>query len=193
MKKISWKSALVGRLVGAACAMFLILFTMSATVANAALLTFDTLGDDTTVPSGYGGLMWNNFYSLDGVNYDGNPSGYEAGVVSPNNVAFNGFGSPASITIKSGFFKLNSAYLTGAWNDNLVVTVKGYIISTRGVRILIYSHSYRLSATHPTLIKFTPVIVQEVDFISSGGTPHEGYTGSGEHFAIDNLNVTLQR
>jgi hypothetical protein len=187
MKKISWKSALVGRLVAAACAACLLLFTLSATVAHAALLNFDTIGENA-IPQGYGNLMWDNFYVLDAADYANNPSGYLAGMVSAKNVAYNAFADPATIsTSDKGFFILNSAFLTGAWNDNLVVTVKGYLFGG-----LVYTKRYTLSATHPTLIRFPAVPVQRVVFSSSGGTNH-GYDDSGEHFAMDNLNVTVIR
>ena len=42
------------------------------------------------------------------------------------------------------------------------------------------------------LINFGYVNVSQVDFISSGGTPHPGYNGAGTHFAMDNLVVTTQ-
>ena len=79
---------------------------------------------------------------------------------------------------------LLSAYLTAAWNDNLRVELKGY----NGAR-LIYDNTYTLSATAPTLITFNYVGVTSVQFISSGGTLHPGYCGSGEHFVMDNVTV----
>jgi len=147
-------------------------------------LMFDTLGVFVMVPNGYGGLNWNNFETLDGITYSGNPSGYLAGMVSISNVVFNADpGSPSSIT-SANPFNLFSAYLTAAWNDNLQLEAKGY---TNGV--LIYDNTYTLSATNPTLINFNFLGVTEVDFTSSGGTPHSGYSGGGTYFAMDNVNV----
>jgi hypothetical protein len=141
-------------------------------------LTFDTLAAGA-VPAGYGGLNWNNFTVYDGV---GSVSGYGAGVVSTNNIAYNGGGGAASIT-STNPFNLFSAYLTAAWNDNLQVEAKGY---ANGV--LIYDNTYTLSATNPTLINFNYLGVTEVDFTASGGTPH-GYAGSGTEFVMDNVNA----
>src|SRR5450759_2874870 len=100
---------------------------MLRVVTNAAttLITFDDLSGSLAVPVGYNGLTWNNFYCLDGVNYSGAGSGYNAGVVSPSNVAYNGYGNPASIS-SAGSFNLLSAYLTAAWTSNLHVEVMGY-------------------------------------------------------------------
>jgi len=143
-------------------------------------LTFDTLAV-AAVPAGYGGLNWNNFTVLDGVHYPHNPSGYGAGVVSTNNVAWSTGG--ASIT-NANPFNLFSAYLTAAWSDNLQVETKGY---ANGV--LIYDNTYTLNVTNPTLVNFNYLGVTEVDFIASGGTQHPGYYGSGTQFAMDNVNA----
>lgn len=175
MKKTSWKY------IVAACSACLFLFTASA---NAGLLTFDTLGTgESVIPSGYGGLQWDNFYSLDGLTY-GQPSGYTPGVVSKSNVAYNGSGAPASIFVDQGSFTPVLAYLTAAWNDNLKVQVKGYL---RGRLVL--NRTYTLSATKPMLVVFGPR-VDELDFSSSGGTAHSAYhTDPGYQFAMDNLLV----
>jgi hypothetical protein len=185
MKKISWKSAPMGRLVAAACATCMILFTMSATVVHAQI-TFDNLPNSTggtPVPNGYSGLQWDNFYVVNGENNQYNPSGYQAGVVSRNNDVFNGFGETAEAYVNSGSFTPVYAYMTAAWNDNLQVEVTGYL---RGKKV--FDHTYTLSATRPTLCVFA-VTVDTLDFNSSGGTPHAGYSGGGEHFAMDNFLV----
>jgi hypothetical protein len=129
---------------------------------------------------------------MNGVTYAG-PSGYNAGVVSISNIAYNAYGSPASIS-NSIPFNLISAYLTAVWYDNLQVEAKGYIGTA-----LVYDNTYFLNATSPTLINFGYAGITEVVFISSGGTAHPGYSGGGTHFAVDNmlvvfpaLNPTLQ-
>lgn len=144
--------------------------------------TFDDLGTGGTVPNGYLGVNWNNFSYFNGITYGGNPSGYQAGVISVSNVAYNPFGNPASITSPNPF-DLHSAYLTAAWNDNLQLRAQGY---SRGN--LVYDQTYTLQATMPTLINFDFLGVTEVDFTPSGGTPHLPYgTGSATHFAMDNV------
>jgi len=146
------------------------------------LVTFDDLsGSGLPVPIGYGGLTWSNFSYLIGADHPN--SGYPAGTVSPPNAAYNPYGTPASI-ISTGLVNFVSAFLTAAWNDNLQVQVKGYSGAT-----LVYSNSYTLSATAPTLINFNYLGVNKVDFISSGGTPHPGYSGSGTHFVMDNVVI----
>src|SRR5438270_158892 len=95
-------------------------------------ITFDSIETDTegvSIENGFAGLNWENFYVLDGVDYG--PSGYQTGVVSPYNVAYNGYGSPASIVSPDSrtFFVLTSADMTAAWEDNLRVEIKGYVMN----------------------------------------------------------------
>ena len=151
------------------------------------LVTFDELtptASGLAVPANYASLNWSNFFYIDGVNYAGNPSGFQAGVVSSNNVAYNAAANPAGIV--GGLFDLNSAYLTAGWNDNLEVEAKGYIGG-----VLSYDQTYSLSATARTLIQFNYLGVDQVDFVSSGGSHHAGYGGTGTNFVMDNVDLTL--
>lgn len=148
--------------------------------------TFDDLpypGTGIPVPVGYRGVTWNNFYYVDSTQLPS--SGYVPGAVSPLNCAYNSFGNPASITSAKPFNFL-SAWVTAAWRDNLSLEVKGL---ANGV--LVYDQTYSPSATTPTLLTFDMRNVTEVDFISSGGTPHAGYSGSGAQFVLDNVSLSL--
>jgi hypothetical protein len=111
-------------------------------------------------------------------------SGYQNGVLSANNVAFNGSGNPAELS-SSGPFDLNSAWLTAAWNDGLQLEVQGFAGGT-----LLYDQTYTLNAAAPTLLAFNYLGVDEVSFSSSGGINH-GYDGSGTQFVMDNLTVSV--
>lgn len=147
------------------------------------VIKFDDLPSNfVSVPPGYHGLNWSNLTYMDGVNYFGNPSGYQVGVVSSNYVIF-GDGVDIGV-ISAGMFDLVSAYVTAAWNDNLQFVAKGYIKGT-----LVYNQTNILSATAPTLVHFNFYGVDEVDFTASGGSPHAGYGGAGTWFALDNLSV----
>src|SRR5580658_3732952 len=106
--------------------LFIGIALVGATAAGnaATLLTFDDLpaGGPSAlyppvVPNGYGGLNWGNFAVENGLEFDATPGdGYYYGVVSSSNVAFNDYGNPASITVSSGLFDLDSGYLTSALN-----------------------------------------------------------------------------
>ena len=175
-----------------------ILATMltSACMAQNVTITFDDLptpviddtdgdGDvdvyDGSVTNGYNGLTWDNF----GVASAAEPhfSGYYAGTISPTNVAFNGNGNPADF-YGTNQFRLVSAYLTAAWNDDLQLEVLGYLNGT-----VVYNNIYYLSSTSPTLINFNNAVVNDVSFQSSGGSHNPNYDEYGEQFALDNLTI----
>jgi hypothetical protein len=185
MKKSNWTCLSIKKYIATVCASGLLSFTLSA---GAGLITFDELPNTTAglwVPPSYQQLVWSNFGYVNGTDYSSNPSGYQRGVVSRHNVAFNSGGTPASISVgPGGSFVPLSAYVTAAWNDNLQLQVEGYL---RGRRVI--NRTYKLSATKPTIIKFG-VRVDQLVFTPSGGTPHSGYPGIGSNFALDNLQVT---
>lgn len=148
------------------------------------LITFDDLTPSpflgSAIPSPYDGLYWSNFYVLDGQEqYSTN--GYLLGIVSAPNVAFNGYGDPASITA-NGSFNFISACLTAAWMDNLQVEAQGY---SNGV--LLYDTTTALSAVTPQVVTYNYMGVDEVDFRSFGGSPHPGWASGGEQFVMDNV------
>jgi hypothetical protein len=137
---------------------FVVVGTMATVQANATLLTFDDISaGETLVPGGYGGLTWNNFYVLDGKSDLG---GFKNGVVSGNNVAYNGDGDIASAN--GAKFDLNSAYLTSAWFDDNSLTVVGYL---KGVEQ--YRETYVLNTAAPTFINFNFLGIDSVTFSSS--------------------------
>jgi hypothetical protein len=138
------------------------------------LITFDDIAATTTgipITNGYGGLVWSNFYALDAFDYT-SPSGYQVGVVSGSNVAYNAYGGPASIS-QSNSFNLVSGYFTAAWVNNLQMQVVGAAAGG-----MTYSNNYVLSNTNRTFINFGYTGVTNVLFISSGS-----------QVAVDNLNV----
>jgi len=162
-------------------------------IARAEIITFNDLnpgslpGHDEPwegpIPNGYDGFTWNNWWVMDTSIAPSDDIGYRNGSVTPPNVAYNGYGTPAFFS--STPFTLNSAYLTGAWNDGLRVEVQGFVGAT-----LTYDNTYTVNTESPTLISFDYVGVDEVNFITSGGV-NVGYGGSGEQVAMDDLNVTF--
>ncbi len=153
--------------------------------AAAGTVTFDDLSASggIQIANGYAGLNWDNFFALDGVNYNSNPSGYQAGIVSPNNVAYNAFGDPASFS-STNPFTLISVYITAAWNDGLNVRIQGLLNGN-----IVDEMTVIPSATAPTLYSFNWANIDTVNFVSAGGEQHPGYTGSGTHFAMDNVTL----
>jgi hypothetical protein len=151
-----------------------------------ATLGFDDLpGTIVPIPNGYGNLNWNNFYYLDAVNYYGNPSGYLNGMVSPNNVAFNGFGDPATVysSLVDPFYIL-SGYITGAWRDGLEINIVGYNAGNP-----VISGDFLIDSTGPTYFYATGVVLIDSLVITSSGGVNPGYGLDGTQFALDNLTL----
>jgi hypothetical protein len=165
----------------------LLAFAVGAS-AVADTINFDDLNGsgDQTIQNGYAGLNWDNVYIYDATHDPAqlNPSGYQFSVVSPDNVAFNGFGNPATVSSDT-VFNLHSAYLTAVWKDNLVVEAIGSLLGAP-----IYDNTYSLRATEATLINFNYFGIDSVQLsIFSAGTQHPGYSQDTNQVAIDNLNV----
>jgi hypothetical protein len=156
--------------------------TLSAIApAQAITINFDDIPENP-IANGYQGFNWDNFYALNAVTFGIQPSGYRNGMVSPVNVAFNPFGSPASVS-SSNPFTFNSVFLTGAWNDNLTIQVQGFLGTTEQ-----YNQTVVASAFSPTLFTFDFTGIDKVTFTSSGGT-NAGFGRVGTQFAMDNLRV----
>ena len=163
-------------------AFVLVLFT--AGYAGATVLTFDDLAtpsySGTQIGSSYGGLTWDSdWYYVDAYNQAYPLSGYRNGVVSDNNVAYNGFASTVSIT--DGEFDFNGAYFTAAWNTGLHITL------TAGLGAdTLYTETIVINPYGPTWFDFNFSGIDWLIFDSWGGT-NAGLGGSGEHFVMDNF------
>lgn len=132
--------------------------------ASAGILTFDELGGIGSIdfiPNGYGGFNWVNMGYLDAVNY-GSPSGYQIGLISPNNVAFNAYGNSATVSLATGTFDFNSAYLTSAWYEPNILTVEGFLSGN-----LVGTKQVPLSTTAPILATFNYANIDTLSFSSS--------------------------
>src|SRR5664279_109611 len=104
------------------------IYLVSIAVGFTDTLTFDDLptshGSFAAPPNGYGGVNWNNFQAVDGTT-ESPQTGYRTGMVTPNNVLFDGFANPAFIT-NVDLFTLSSGYVTAALVDGLHLEVQGF-------------------------------------------------------------------
>lgn len=151
--------------------------------ASATTLTFDDISSATIgfIPDGYGGLDWDEMAFINGeLTYTN--SGYENGTVSGDYVAFNN--AEAVATASGTVFDFNSAYLTGAWNNGLNITVRGFLGASQ-----LYSQTVVVNTTGPTLFNFNYLGVDRVTFASFGGT-NAGLGLGGTHFAMDDFTFT---
>jgi hypothetical protein len=145
------------------------------------LLDFDDLstgpaGSYAVIQNGYGGLQWSGFGAINATLLSP-PDGYLAGMISPDNVAFNDDEYDRRASISSGnVFNLDSAYLTAQVVEGMQVEVQGFAGNQ-----LTYDNTYTLSATTPSLINFNYDGITQVEFI-----PLNPVT----IFVMDNLTVT---
>jgi len=152
-------------------------------IAQAQFINFDDMsGCGTALANGYKGFNWSDFYVLDGTNRSCiEVSGYSNGVVSSPMVAYNAFGSTASVS-NSNPFTFNSVYMTAAWNDGLNVVVNAY----DAFNVLMFTSGFTLNSESATQKVFNWAGVSSVEFSASGGTD-QGYGGSGTHIVFDNM------
>jgi hypothetical protein len=150
--------------------------------ANATTIGFDDMscGTATQIPVGYQGLYWGNFYCLSSSTFV--PSGYANGVITPPNVAFNGWGGISGI-YSSSTFTLTSGYFSGAWNNGLMVNVVAFLDNVE-----VDSISFVVNTTAPLLETFDWTDIDSVEFSSWGGTS-AGYVGVGTQFVLDSLVI----
>jgi hypothetical protein len=170
------------------CVVVGLTLVITAEPANAAMtvgvLTFDDLpnpGGGIPIPNGYGGGNWSNMYYLKSSALPPN-SGYQNGMVSSPNVAYNAFANPALVT--DGTFDFKGAYLTAAWRDGLNIKVEGYLGATQ-----LYTQTVVVNHTGPTWFAFNYSGIDTLKFSSWGGTEVPNLGGSGAHFAMDNFTV----
>jgi hypothetical protein len=122
-------------------------------------------------------VLHSNVHGVSGDNY---------GMVSPSNVAYNGFGNPAEIDSTGTNFTFLSAYLTGAWNSNLNIEVEGFRSG-----VLVYDLTVIAAATNSTLFTFNYLNIDRLYFNSFGGQNAGFASGLGEEFVMDNLTLEL--
>ncbi len=115
-------------------------------------------------------------------------NGYATAKNSGIFVAFNGFGNPMSMSLPIGqTFQLNGLVLSAAWNDNLVVTIKG-----TSSDVLRYQSVVTLEvATKTTLTGLKWSGIDNVTFSSANGTLYPGLGGSGTQLVIDDIDVSV--
>jgi hypothetical protein len=152
------------------------------------ILTFDETGisSQIAIPDGYGGLDWSNINHLNGSTIaGGGDTGYDNGLVSGTEVAYNSFANDGTITKSSGTFDFAGTYASAAWRDGLEVTFTG---SKNGSQL--YSTTVSVDHTGPNwqALNFTGIDTLKIS--TSGGTEVSGLIGSGAHVALDNFAVS---
>ncbi len=161
-------------------------------LTHAQVINFDDIGVPngaaTSMPAGYKGFNWSQLWVGNGegmviVYGISEPNGYIDGRVSGSLVAYNYAGNTASISLDSGTFNLNGAYLTAAYGTGLHIDIEGYAGGS-----LAYSQTVVVDQSGPTWFNFNYNGIDTVSFTSYGGS---GGPGSGQNFVLDNLNISI--
>ncbi len=116
-------------------------------------------------------------------------TGFENGSVGPGTgVVFNGNGTQGMVVSSptSTKFNFNGAYLTGAWNDGLNVTVTAFLNSVQ-----VDTQTVTTSFSTATFFTFNFTNIDTLKFTSSGGTQAPNVDGSGPEFVMDNFTFTI--
>jgi PEP-CTERM motif len=147
------------------------------------------------VTNGYGGLNWTNVYYMNKsyatASFPG--SGYIPGTTSAPNVAFDGFGTAATIIDPTTFLNFDSAELTSAWVPNLNLLVQGFNTNVSGT-VPRFTRTVTLSNTAPTLFNFDSggafVGVNELVFTPFVNPTDPNPNPAGTQFAMDDFTFT---
>jgi hypothetical protein len=148
---------------------------LACSTASAGVVNFDDLSGDPTLPlaSGYAGFNWAD---MGAIRSDAAPgTGFEAGVVSPTNTAYNWYGLTATISTADGnAFTFAGADFTSAYVEQ-EISFEGY----RNGALVLSSGAYTLDTVTP----------QWIGLGWSGIDTLVIYNSSGTQWAMDDFTV----
>lgn len=153
--------------------------------SNNTLVTFDDLNGVTPPPNGYNNIKWTNAGVLKAPSI---LSGYYTGTVSGNYTSNNLFGNPMIMNSTNGsYITLYSAAVAAAWYNNLKFTVVGY-----NSNVVIVNTTFTLQVFNISYLTFIGYSgLDAIKFTTSGGTLNSAVTGSGTHYAMDNICLSF--
>ena len=140
---------------------------LSSSFATAAVIDFDDLSGNPTdvIADGYQGFNWTILGSANSGEYPA--SGFEAGVVSGNNAAFNWYGLDASVTLAGeGSFDFIGAFFTAAWIGDYFheLVFEGLL---DGVLVYSSDSSVALASDSPTWIQLDWTGIDQLNIYSN--------------------------
>ena len=126
---------------------------LCTSLASAAVINFDDLSGNPaeTITDGYQGFNWTTLGSINSSEYPG--SGFEAGVVSGNNSAYNMYGLDANVSLATGgSFDFIGAFFTAAWVGDYYheISFEGWL---DGVLVYSVDSAIALANDSPTWIQ----------------------------------------
>ncbi|MFC5547588.1 PEP-CTERM sorting domain-containing protein [Massilia aerilata] len=138
----------------------------ACSAASAGVIDFDDLPGDPTLPldSGYAGFNWTN---IGAIRSDAAPgTGFETGVVSPSNAAYNWYGLTATISTADGkAFSFAGADFTSAYVDQ-EISFEAY----RNGELVRSSGAYTLDTLAPQWIRLDWAGIDTLVIYNSSGT-----------------------
>lgn len=154
----------------------LCLSLLLAETSFAVVLTFDDYTTDSMYHpiSGYGGFDWFNIGVIDPVAHGYVGTGYNYGTVSPDYVAFNGYGNYATVSSATPFNFIGAYFTSGSGIDH-DVTVEGFFGG-----MSLYSQTYTVNTTSPTWLSFNYTNVDSLTLWSL----------TNMHFVMDDFTIT---
>jgi hypothetical protein len=134
------------------------------------------------VEDGYAGLDWTNVVAID-ERYYGEGSGYQS--TTPYDVGLNAFAGMASFSAAENF-RFVKGIFSGAWNDDLSVTIRGYDDG-----VLVGETTFTVDYDEQLLVKFGKLFkdVDTIEIRSAGGVDNPDGVGGGSHVSFDSLVI----
>lgn len=156
---------------------------LCTSLASAAVIDFDDLSGNPfdAIADGYQGFNWTTLGSSSNSEFPG--SGYEAGVVSGSNAAFNFFASDVSISLASeGSFDFIGAFFTAAWFGGYFheISFEGWL---DGVLVYSLDSAIALANDSPTWIQLDWSGIDQLNIYSN--------LAGWDHWAMDDFTVTV--
>jgi hypothetical protein len=144
-----------------------LLAALACSTASAGVVNFDDVPGDPTqaLDSGYAGFNWTN---MGAIRSDAAPgTGFETGVVSPANAAYNWYGLTATISTADGAaFTFDGAAFTSAYVDQ-EISFEGY----RNGALVRSSGAYTLDTLTPQWVGLDWTAIDTLVIYNSSGTP----------------------
>ena len=135
----------------------------------------------------YNGFQWPSLSLMETDEFPLNPSGYQNGAVSGDNVLWGGGTGSGTFVSRSTPFDFNGATFTAAWRDGLTLGLSGW---NNGVQL--FSDSYALSTQQPLAVNVDYLGIDTLSFTMdfAESTQHWVY-GDGLQFAVDDFKYDM--
>lgn len=156
---------------------------LCTSLASAAVINFDDLSGNSAdaIADGYQGFNWSVLGSVNGSEYPA--TGFEAGVTSGSNAAYNWNGFDVSILLAAeGSFDFIGAFFTAAWYGDYFheISFEGWL---NGVLVYSLDSAIALASNSPTWIQLDWAGIDQLNIYSS--------LAGLDYWAMDDFTVAI--